>query len=78
MVQDADYPWQGLVEVKTLHTIPRHLLGIRQTCIWGVVPNFGVSEDNENEVEWLINNAKKIFLKISASSMEISMQIIQG
>lgn len=47
MVQDADFPWIGLVELRNLYQIPRHLVGIRQTCVYGVFGGFNMKTENE-------------------------------
>ncbi|KAF7634497.1 hypothetical protein Mgra_00006068 [Meloidogyne graminicola] len=50
MVQDVDYPWVGLVELRNLYQIPRHLVGIRQTCVYGVFAGFNMKTKNERTI----------------------------
>uniref|UniRef100_A0A1I8BCT3 Uncharacterized protein n=1 Tax=Meloidogyne hapla TaxID=6305 RepID=A0A1I8BCT3_MELHA len=50
MVQDADFPWIGLVELRNLYQVPRHLVGIRQTCVYGVFGGFNMKTENERTI----------------------------
>jgi len=50
MVQDADFPWLGLQDIRNLYKIPPELLGVRQTCVYGVFEQFTIDNQNENQV----------------------------